>query len=303
MNFFLITFGQIFELFLLILLGALLWKLGLIFGEAKKSLSGILINLVIPAVILNSFQAESDTSKLEVLLEAFLLSVAAHLLLIFLSSVFIPKKNNPQAAMERLCAAYTNAGFMGIPLLTALFDVQGAFYASIYVTVFHLFLWTHGVYSLSRGGEEKGRLKKLLSPTVMTVGVSLVLYLLGIRLPRLIMEPVQWLAGMNTPLAMLVTGASLASCGLGALFENRRIFYVTALRNLILPAILVLLFKVFGLLSTASVCVLIAACCPTAAVIPMIALQYGQDEQRASGIFAMTTVLSLFTIPLFMFFV
>lgn len=301
MTFFFITFQQIFSLFLIILLGYLSVRFGLIQANVKKTLSGILLNLVIPAVIINSFQAEHDLSKAGTLAESMLLAVFVHALLIGLSALLIGKKH-PDYRIERLCCIYSNAGFIGIPLLGALFGEVGSFYASIYLTVLNVFLWTQGAFSLTAGADFKESLRKLFSPTLVAVAAALCLYIFRIQLPTLLILPIRYLADMNAPFAMIVTGVSIATCNPRDLLHPR-VFYVSALRQIVLPLILLLLFRAFGLTNTTAVCTLIAASCPTAAAIPMLALQYDQNEQTASGTFALTTLLSLVTIPFFMLFI
>ena len=303
MSYFFITFQQVVELFLIILVGAVAYKTGVVRSEAKKDLSNILIDLVIPAIILYSFQTQMDRSKLSVLGEAFLLCALAHVLLIVGSCLLISARHSADHAIERICTVFTNAGFMGIPLLGALFGAEGTFYASVYVAVFHLFLWTYGAFSLSRENGLRQSLRQLCSPTIAAVVLSLLLFFTDIKLPELLLTPVKYLADLNTPLAMLATGVSLASCRLSDFFRNRRVYYISVLRLCVLPAFLLICFRFLGYTDTAGVCVLVAAACPTGALAPMVALRYGHNEQLSTGVFAVTTILALFSVPVFMLFV
>lgn len=298
MNLFAITFEQVLVLFILIFLGYLCFRTGILNAARKEELSGVLVNLVIPAVILNSFQ-RMDKSQSGVLLRAFLLCGLVHLLLIGLSRVFLPERAGGNHRIERICTTYTNAGFMGIPLLTALFGAEGGFYAAVYVAVFHLFLWTIGVFSLSDQRDFRAALRQLVTPTLLAALCSVLLFLSGLQLPELLLKPVGYLSDMNTPLAMLVTGVSLGTCDFAAMFRKKRLYYVGALRLFLFPALLALLFRVCSFRDTAALCILTAAACPTAALVPMIALRYGHDEETASGVFAMTTLFSVVSIPCF----
>ncbi|MDO4438450.1 MAG: AEC family transporter [Eubacteriales bacterium] len=306
MVYFMITLKQIIELFFIIFLGYIAFKKNIVTEESKKSFSGILINIVVPAVIINSFQSQQDLSKLKSLLFAFFLAVFVHIFLIILSSLIIRKSSGPNYKLERVACIYSNAGFMGIPLLSALFGENGAFYASLYVVVFNVFLWTQGVWSLTgfaeKGDGFKGIIKKLTTPTIISVIFSFILYILQIRLPEMILEPIRYVADMNTPFAMLVTGITIASAGVHGIF-NKRIGYIVFLKQFILPAALVFVFRLLGFVDETSVCILVTAICPSAAMIPMMALQYDQDEKAASGIFVFSTLISLISVPLFMLFI
>lgn len=300
MDIFLITFKQVVGLFLIIFVGVICCKAGIVTDRSKKELSGLLVNIVIPAVIINSFQRQMDLSKAEVLFESFFYCVFVHICLIFLAVVFLPKRLGPNYGIERVSVTYTNAGFMGLPLLSALFGEAGTLYASVYVSVFHLFMWTAGTFTLSKEKSFKAAFRQLCSPTIIAVLIALILLFLDVTLPEVLLTPISYVAEMNTPLAMIVTGMSLASIDFFELLRAKKLYYVTALRLLILPLILVVLFRLLHFTGMAADCVLVSAACPTAAIAPMVAVQYGHDEKMASGIFALTTLLSLFSIPLFM---
>ena len=303
MSYFFITFQQVVELFLIILVGAAAYKTGVVRSEVKKDLSSILINLVIPAVILYSFQTQMELSRLSVLGEAFFLCALVHVLLIAGSWLLLPARHSADYAIERICTIFTNAGFMGLPLLGALFGEEGTFFASVYVAVFHLFLWTYGAFSLSKENSIRQSLKQLCSPTIAAVALALILFFADIKLPEVLLTPTGYLADLNTPLAMLATGVSLASYRLSDFFRSGRVYYIAALRLCILPALLLACFRFLGYMDTAGVCVLVAAACPTGALAPMVALRYGHNEQISSGVFAVSTLLSLFSIPIFVLFV
>ncbi|MDO4264945.1 MAG: AEC family transporter [Eubacteriales bacterium] len=302
MDIFLITFKQVVGLFLIIFVGLVCCKAGVLTDKSKKELSGLLVNIVIPAVIINSFQRQMDLSKAEVLFESFFYCIIVHICLIILAALFLPKRLGPNYSIERISVIYTNAGFMGLPLLSALFGEEGTLYAAVYVSVFHLFMWTAGTFSLTKDKSLKSAVRQLCSPTIIAVLIALLFLFLNVKLPEVLLTPLGYVADMNTPLAMIVTGVSLASIDLCELFGTRKLYYVTALRLLILPLILVGLFRLLQFSGMASDCALVSAACPTAAIAPMVAVQYGHDEKTASGIFALTTLLSLFTIPLFMLF-
>jgi predicted permease len=139
----------------------------------------------------------------------FGLAVLAHIIGILIATCVF-KKNGEGAEVFRFASVFGNCGFMGIPLLAALIPENGALYATIYVTVFNIFVWTYGVIVFN-GKTEKGALKKiLLSPVLISIAIGIILFVFSITLPLPIASTIGYLSDLNTPLAMMVTGALIA---------------------------------------------------------------------------------------------
>ena len=145
-----ITAQQVAVLFLLIFTGAAATKAGILRSEGKQTLSGLLVNVVVPAMILNSYQMEFSMEILRNLLAAFGLSVLAILLGTGVTVLLTARRKDSRASIFRFAFIFSNAAYMGFPLISALFGAEGLLYASAYVTVFNLLLWTLG-YGLVSG--------------------------------------------------------------------------------------------------------------------------------------------------------
>lgn len=293
---------------MLILLGVGygLYKGRLLSDETTKQLSNIALSVIMPIVIFNSYQTQFAPEKLRGLLVALLLSFVAQGLFAAAATIIV-RSANENCQTERFALCYSNCAFMGIPLVEAAFGSDGVFYLTAYITAFNVFMWTHGVV-LMRGGEKrsakerlKALLKILLSPAILAVLIGLAFFFTGLRLPDILQTPLNYLGSMNTPLAMLVSGATIAKSGLLECFKSRRVYFLQAFKLVIVPVLLTALFvpfQMFGVDGLIVNTVLIAAAAPTASATIMFAYKYGRDEKCASNHFALSTIASVVTIPL-----
>ena len=292
-------------MFILLAVGYFLYKKKLVGDEATKQFSNIAVSLINPIVIFNAYQTEFEPRLLNGLLWAGGLAVAAHVVLIIASMVFV-RRGRGQWRVDRFSMIYSNCAFMGIPLIEATFGTEGVFYLTGFITVFNLFIWIHGVILMSDGGKRsaaetaKSLLKIVLSPAILAVVIGLVMFFTGLRLPSLLQIPLDYLGSMNTPLAMLVSGATIAKAGILGGLKCMRIYYVQAFKLLIVPVLLAALFvpmRVFGADMMIIDIVLIAAAAPTASSTIMFAYKYGQDAEYASNHFALSTIFGIVTMP------
>lgn len=293
---------------MLILLGVGygLYKGKLLGDEATKQLSNIAISIINPIVIFNAYQTDFDPRKLKGLIAALLLSFAAQALLVGAATIIVrPTHENYQT--ERFALSYSNCAFMGIPLVEATFGSDGVFYLTAFITAFNVFMWTHGVILMS-GGEKKTAkerarelLKILLSPAILSIILGLAFFFTGFRLPEMLQEPLNYLGLMNTPIAMIVSGATIAKSGLLDCFKSKRIYALQTVKLFTVPILLAALFvpvQIFGIDGSIVNTILIAAAAPTASATIMFAYKYGKDEKCASNHFALSTIASIVTIPL-----
>ena len=296
-----ITAQQVAELFILIGLGALGAKTGLLRPEGKQTLSNLLVNLVVPAMIINSYRMEFSAEILHNLMAAFALSTLSILLGLIITLLFTARSRDSRTPIFRFACVFSNAGYMGLPLISALFGSEGLLYASAFFTMFNLLLWTVGYSMVSGSSDPKAVVKSLAhTPAIYAVLVGLAIYLLQIPIPALLAQPISLLGAMNTPLSMLITGMLIAAGDLKSIVCSRPIWKLAAMRMLVIPALCLGAFALLGLFrfGMAAQVVLLLECCPAAAITSVFAVQFGHDEQFAAGCVVLTTLLSILTLPL-----
>ncbi len=295
----LITAQQVIILFLLIGCGFVAVKTGVLKQEGKQTLSNLLLYLVVPAMIVHSYMMEFSEEILHNLLAAFGMSVLAILIGTAITLLLTARRKDRRAPIFRFACVFSNAAYMGFPLISALFGAEGLLYASAYVTVFNILLWTMGYGMVSGSSNPKEVARSLLhTPVLYAMVVGLAVYLLQIPVPNLIAQPIDLLSGMNTPLSMLITGMLIAAGDLKSIVCDRHIWKLAALRMVLIPAVCVAVFALLGFHGMSAQVVLLLECCPAAAITSVFAVQFGHEERFAAGSVVLTTLLSIVTLPL-----
>ena len=295
----LICAQQVIVLFLLIGAGAAAVKTGVLKAEGRQTLSNLLVYLVVPAMIVHSYMMEFSEEILRNLLAAFGLSIFAILIGTVITLALTHRQKDRRAPIFRFACVFSNAAYMGFPLISALFGSEGLLYASAYVTVFNILLWTMGYGMVSGSSSPKEVARSLVrTPVLYAIVVGLGIYLLQIPLPTLITQPLELLAGVNTPLSMLITGMLIAAGDVRSIVTDKHIWKLASVRMLLIPAATLALFGVLGFHGTAAQVVTLLECCPAAAITSVFAVQFGHDEHFAAGSVVLTTLLSIVTLPL-----
>lgn len=294
---------QAVVMFILLAVGYFLYKSKFLDDDSTRRLSNIAIMVINPIVIFNAYQSDFQPELARGLFHAMLLAFFCQTAMAIIAK-FVVSKKHENFEIERFATGYSNCAFMGIPLAQAAFGDEGVFYLTAFITAFNVFTWTHGVILMSgKKPTLKSLHKILLSPALIAIALGLVFFLTGLRLPEIIQRPVDYLGAMNTPLAMIVSGATIAKSGLLSGLKNPRIYYLQSWKLLIIPLLLsavVVPTEHLGVNQRVVQTVLMAASSPTASSTIMLAYKFDKNEGYASNHFAMSTVASMATIPIMM---
>ena len=230
------------------------------------------------------------------------MAVVTHIFGIVIGSMIIRgNKHKADLAIERFAVIYSNCGFIGIPMAGGLFGSEGVFYITAYMTIFNLFVWTHGVVLMTGKADFKSIGKALLSPSVIATVVGFLLFVTRIMLPEIVTDTLTYLGDMNTPLAMLVAGVTIAQTNLRKLIGKLRIYYISFIKLLMIPLLMLFVFRLFDLPNVVLLTSVLAAACPAAATVNLFSIRYDKNYLYASEVFAVSTIASLVTIPFVMF--
>lgn len=273
------------------------YKVKIVSQEGNKSVSNLLLMVVNPCLIITVYQTDYDARLVKGLLIAFAAACMSHIIGIVIARFLIPAKNNPEYCLERFGAVYSNCGFIGIPLIYSVLGNEGVFYLTAYMTVFNLFTWTHGLSLLQDKFTLKELKEGLFSPMLIATLVAVVLFFIRFRIPETVLSSMNYIADMNTPLAMMVAGFSVAQADLKRIFTNFHIYWVSILKLIAMPLLVAVFLFVTGISHDIAYTTLIAAACPTATTTTMMAIRYNRNYTYSSEIFAFSTVLSMVTIP------
>lgn len=294
-----ILVSQILVMFLLMAVGFVCVRLKYLNNDGAGQLSLILTRIVAPCVIIDSFQREFDPALGIDLLAAAGCTVIAMGLSIAVSHLLF-RANGPHKnfADKRMCVVFTNCGFMALPLLDALYGSYGLFLGSAFIAVNNVLLWSYGVSQLCRDTTGAQRIRNAtLNPGTVSLAIGLVFFLTPLSLPQIPATCISYLASLNTPVAMIILGAFLAQCNLRSCFQDKQVYWVTALRLLILPLITLAIFLLLPLDSVLRNSMLISSAAPVAMTCSMFGQVYGTDYLFSTRAVAVSTILSAISIP------
>lgn len=289
----LIVLKQIVIMFLLAFVGFALFRQGKITKEGSRNIANLLIYVAIPCVIINSFLTERTPQKLA----GFAGSVAAALVLLALS-IGIARLCFRKDEVADFAAAFSNAGFIGIPLITDVLGAEAVFYIAPFIAVLNLLQWTYGV-SLLTG--KKGSLKfktVITAPFMIAIFIGFAIFISGLRLPSVFSQAISSMAGLNTPLAMFATGVYLAEADFRKMLARKQNYMISLVRLLLIPLAAMLVLKVLpDHFSEMRLALFIAAACPVGSNVAVYAHLHNKDYSYAVETVVITTLLSFFSLP------
>lgn len=315
---------QVAILFLLMLPGIILKKRDLVPDNFGKGLAGFVLYAAQPALVFLAYLQSYSPALLRSILWVFLFSLIAHIVFTVGAFIFFRRAPIDKKKILQLVTIFSNAAFMGIPLIGAIMGETALLYATIYNFAFNLFLWSLGVYICTHDKDpngdgvqtEKERReirrniyrslgRAFLHPVTTAALLGLLFFFLPIEraLPSLLTDALGMLKVTVAPLSMVVIGLRLASTDFKGLFRDRHLYLFLLLRHLLLPLIVLgvlrganLMFD--GITEDVMQVVLILASAPAASSATMFAERYECDAAYAGKLVTVSTALSIFTMPL-----
>lgn len=296
----LLLMEEIIKLFVIMFMGYAVVKAGLMKSSESKSVSVIMVYLVIPCVILNAFQVEYTPDVQKGLLLACAAAVAVHILFLLLTAIL--KKPLHLDVIERATIIYSNAGILVIPLVQELLGQEYVIYSSAYIAVQLILIWTHCKNMLCE--EDKLEWKKvLLNVNIISIIAGVVLFIFRIQLPSGAQDVLNMMNNMIGPLGMLLAGMVIAEVPLKTVFTRKRSYLSAALRLFIYPVFVLILMKVLQTLASIQdskqilLTVYLASITPACATVTSMAQLYDKDAAYSSSLYVLTTLLSIATMP------
>lgn len=291
-----LTINQVATLLFLIVVGFIIRKLGILNHERNKGLSDLLLYVTLPFSIITSFNFPFSRALLTNGIIVLLISIAIHLFAIPFSKLLYSKYAPATNRVLRATTVFSNCGFMGFPILEAVYGTQGVFYGSFYVLTFQILIWTVGV-GIFTGKQNTTTWRQVLNPAVIAVIIGFVLFIFSINLPEPIFNTLAMVGSMTTPISMLVIGSLLFEIKLSEVFSGFSIFYVTIMRLIILPLFAVACLLLLGVKGITLGVPVLATAMPAAALVVVFAEKHGADAILASRAVFLSTILSIITIP------
>ncbi len=273
-------------------------------ADLRYTVSKLILRLTMP--LLNLTVISSRQMNPELMKNAAIVIICAICLIVLMVALgfFIAKlfKMPPAISSIHTCmSAFGNVGFMGYPLLLALYGDEGFFYAVMYGLVHDLLFWSLGllVIAKSGGGSPKGAVKKLLNPVTLSYPAALLMLAFGLRFPDVLQSTLSTIGNMTTPLAMLFVGMSLATINPRGILKQKSIYTIVILKMLLLPTAFAFLLKWIGISGAVLGVIILQTAIPAQSSLGVVAEEHAAKaaEYATQGIF-ITTILSLVTLPI-----
>ncbi|KAI4439771.1 hypothetical protein FMM80_27895 [Schaedlerella arabinosiphila] len=277
------------------MIGYYLYKKKLVSAGGSADIGRILLYIVMPAAILKSYLADFSRERLEGLFVSFLAALLSLLLSIAAARIAFSKEQG----IERFGAAFSNAGFIGIPLVQMTLGEEAVFYVSSYVALLNILQWTYGLVTIT-GDRSLISVKRLrTNPILLSFLAGIALFLLPVSLPETAENVVGTIAAMNGPLAMIVLGVYLGQVPLRSLFSGRVVYRCALVRLIVIPVLTMALLFVFPeKYHMLKLTILIAASAPVGSNVSIFAQLYGQDYMQSVKEVTLSTLLCIITLPL-----
>ena len=290
--------NQVVILFLIILVGLYARKRNIISEDMTGKLSTLLLQVTQPLLIISSFEFELSATMFKNAIIVLALSFFIHFFSMLLGKFLYIRCSESSKKVLKFVTVFSNCGFMGFPVLQSIFGSKGVFYGALYVIPFNVLALSYGVMVFT-GKSDKDTMKKILThPVIISVLAGMILFLMQIQLPKPVSEAIAMVGSMTSPLSMLIVGCLLASVPFKELFQGREVYIGSGVRLILLP---LLMYGILSLLplpkDVFQVCVILTAM-PAAANTAIFAEKFGGDAMLASRTISISTILSIFTIPL-----
>ncbi|MDD2955117.1 MAG: AEC family transporter [Oscillospiraceae bacterium] len=303
----LIVLKQVVIMFILILVGIVYAKWKKLTPEQNNRISDLLLTVVVPCMLVDSFQIPFNADSARDLLFSAGLAFFASLVAILLSHFVFARKNiSPEARVDRFGMAFGNVGFIGVPLISGVFGEEAVIFAAAFMVAFNIFSWTYGVVVLKGSARALSLKQAVLNPGVIGALVAVPLFAFGITLPSAVGTVIHYIGSMQTPLAMLVCGFFLAKVDFRKVFTGR-VLYISFVRLAAIPLVTLAIYwaaRANTWMPSGEYLLiinLIAAACPSAITTSLMADRFGLNGEYGAKIVAVTTLFSVLTVPMLVY--
>ncbi|GJG36436.1 AEC family transporter [Prevotella lacticifex] len=297
------NFSVMITLFIIVILGYMLAKLRYMSVDFCRQLSAIVVDVTCPLLILSSVMGDTMPDR-RLILPLLGVGVLTYVILTVVAYL-VPRALTQKASDHGIIGfalMFANVGFIGYPIVASIFGHAAVFYAALLNMANTFFIFTVGV-DLIKGHDSSGQkhrfdFKVLFSPGLLAAYAAVVIVALKLHVSPLIARPVTMVGNITVPASLMVIGATMASLPLRDMLGNRLVYAVTALRLGAVPIVLYFLFRLMGVNALVNDINTVVIAMPVASFGTMFCMKYGRDVTLMTELTFLSTVASIFTIPL-----
>ena len=296
-----VVFQTMLKLFLLLILGFVLFKCHIFDEYTNKKISALIVNVASPMLIISSIAGVEGSNKSIVFLmigAGILMYIGFIILGKIINRIFpFPKKDWP---VYECMVVFANTGFMGYPVLLDVFGQEAVFYASLIHMAFNFFVYTYAIMCLTKGDDSAFKLnfKQLLTPGIILIFVGIFIYLFDIQLPSVLMDTINSVGSLTAPLSMMMIGSSLAVYPIKDSFTDWRSYVFAFVRLMIVPFVTMIMCRLLHIDAYYANITIITNAMPVGSMVLMLATQYNANVKIVTRNIVVSTLLSVITIPI-----
>lgn len=296
-----VVFQTMLKLFLLLILGFVLFKCHIFDEYTNKKISALIVNVASPMLIISSIAGVEGSNKSIVFLmigAGILMYIGFIILGKIINRIFpFPKKDWP---VYECMVVFANTGFMGYPVLLDVFGQKAVFYASLIHMAFNFFVYTYAIMCLTKGDDSEFKLnfKQLLTPGIILIFVGIFIYLFDIQLPSVLMDTINSVGSLTAPLSMMMIGSSLAVYPIKDSFTDWRSYVFAFVRLMIVPFVTMIMCRLLHIDAYYANITIITNAMPVGSMVLMLATQYNANVKIVTRNIVVSTLLSVITIPI-----
>lgn len=301
-------FNMIITMFIVLIVGFVLGKTKIIDEISSKGLSKLIVMVAQPALIIGSITSKRySPDNLKLALLGVGLSLLMHCVIALIARLLCMKiKNFDERKITEFALVFGNTGFLGIPLFDALLPENGGFVASFFIVGFNVLLWIIGLGIIARGREDIRLTPKKIFINKGTIAslIGFIIFIIpaipackDFALPSFIDKSIGYISGLCTPISMLLAGALIARKSLKSIFATAKIYYLLALRLILVPIIFCFLLKIISFSDFWVVFLTVALGLPSATSTITFAEVFDTSPEYAAQCVGATTLFSIATMP------
>lgn len=282
-----VVFQTMLKLFLLLILGFVLFKCHIFDEYTNKKISALIVNVASPMLIISSIAGVEGSNKSIVFLmigAGILMYIGFIILGKIINRIFpFPKKDWP---VYECMVVFANTGFMGYPVLLDVFGQEAVFYASLIHMAFNFFVYTYAIMCLTKGDDSEFKLnfKQLLTPGIILIFVGIFIYLFDIQLPSVLMDTINSVGSLTAPLSMMMIGSSLAVYPIKDSFTDWRSYVFAFVRLMIVPFVTMIMCRLLHIDAYYANITIITNAMPVGSMVLMLATQYNANVKSLQEI-------------------
>ncbi|MEQ2546748.1 AEC family transporter [Dorea ammoniilytica] len=297
---------QMLVLFIYMMLGFFLARKGVLDERAGKTFSWMVVNVANPALIILPTINKETTLSPEQIWEALKLAVIMYVALIVIAKVITMfMRTSMEKNLYQMMMVFNNIAFMGFPIVAAAYGPDALLYSALFTLPFCMLIYTYGIVLITANGEkqEKLKLRSIFNIGVIAVIFALAMLFIKPNMPEFVITATKGVSNLTGPLSMMVIGISLAGMKLKDVFCDKTLWLFSFVKLLVIPIIGTLI--VIQLLDNDLLChvCMVMLGTPVASMVVMLAQTYDADSELMSRGVALTTILSVITIPMVSFIV